>query len=121
MSDPITTFFDSWHVVDTNARLRKIGAAVDKGILYRDPRTPEAIEGIDVLNEYIGMFSANAPGWSAKVVKSDTIGGVTRSTVAFSGPGPDGIEQVQLGQYFIEMADGLISRMTGFVGTGELQ
>ncbi|NRD74546.1 hypothetical protein HQQ94_15135 [Shewanella sp. VB17] len=65
------------------------------------------------------MFSANAPGWSAKVVKSDTVSGVTRVTVAFGGMGPDGSEQVQLGQYFLEKNGELVSRMVGFVGTGE--
>jgi len=64
------------------------------------------------------MFSANAPGWSAKVVNSSITAGVTRATVAFSGTGPDGHEMVQLGQYFVEMDEGLINRMVGFVGTG---
>ena len=65
------------------------------------------------------MFSANAPDWSAEVIKSDTIAGFTRITVTFSGVGPDGSEQIQLGQYFVEKDGDLISRMVGFVGTGE--
>ena len=64
------------------------------------------------------MFSANAPGWSAKVLSSTTTAGVTRATVAFGGKGPDGNEMVQLGQYFVETEGELISRMVGFVGTG---
>ncbi|MES9980721.1 MAG: hypothetical protein ABW107_18470 [Candidatus Thiodiazotropha sp. 6PLUC5] len=55
----------------------------------------------------------------AKVVKSDTTANATRVTVVFSGMGPDGNEQVQLGQYFIEKEGEKISRMVGFVGTGE--
>lgn len=65
------------------------------------------------------MFSKNAPRWSAKVVKSDTVANVTRTTVAFSGSGPDGSQQVQYGQYFIEKDADLASRIIGFVGTGE--
>ena len=65
------------------------------------------------------MFSANAPGWSVKVIKTDTVAGVVRVTVAFGGIGPDGSEQVQLGQYFVEKDGDLVSRMVGFVGIGE--
>lgn len=67
------------------------------------------------------MFSANAPGWTAKVELSDTVSGVTRATVAFGGKGADGQDMVQYGQYFVEMEGDLISRMIGFVGTGEME
>ena len=118
MSDPISTFFEAWEIEEVGPRLEKIASAVAENIQYVDPRTPETIEGIDTLNDYVGMFSANAPGWSAKVISSDITGSVTRTTVAFSGIGPDGVEKVQLGQYFVEKEGGLISRMVGFVGTG---
>ena len=119
MSDSVTTFFDAWQIEDAELRLIKINRSVTEGIGYNDPRTPETVNGIAALNAYVGMFSANAPGWSAKVIKSDTIAEVTRVTVSFSGTGPDGHEQVQLGQYFVEKEGELISRMIGFVGTGE--
>ena len=119
MSDCITTFFEAWQIEDAELRLAKIKSSVTETVKYNDPRTPEAVNGISELNNYVGMFSANAPGWSAKVVKSDTVADVTRATVAFSGMGPDGTEQVQLGQYFVEKNSDLISRMVGFVGTGE--
>lgn len=119
MSDSISTFFEAWQIEDASARRQKITEAVVEGIEYDDSRTAETIHGIEALSDYVGMFSANAPGWSAKVVKSDTIGGVTRSTVAFSGSGPDGAAQVQLGQYFSEMQGGRVARFVGFVGTGE--
>ena len=90
MSDPITTFFDAWQIEEANDRLSKIVSAVAKDIQYDNPRTSETIKGIDALSDYVGMFSANAPGWSAKVVKNDTTGSMTRTTVAFSGIGPDG-------------------------------
>lgn len=118
MSDPISTFFDAWRFESADARLEKITSAVAANIQYDDPRTPQTINGIDALSEYVGMFSANAPGWSAKVVGSDTIAGMTRATVAFGGKGSDGNEIVQLGQYFVETDGDLISRMVGFVGTG---
>ena len=118
MSDSISTFFSAWQLESAEERLTTIQQAVVPAISYVDPRTPEPISDIGALSEYVGMFSANAPGWSAKVVGSDTIGGMTRATVAFGGMGPDGTEQVQLGQYFVETEGGLISRMVGFVGTG---
>jgi hypothetical protein len=119
VSDCTTNFFEAWQIDEAEARLAKITSAVTENISYNDPRTPETINGIAALSDYVGMFSANAPGWSAKVVKSDTIANVTRVTVAFSGMGPDGTEQVQLGQYFLEKDRDLVSRMVGFVGTGE--
>ena len=119
MSDCIITFFDAWQIEDAESRLAKINSSVTESIQYDDPRTPETLNGIEALSNYVAMFSANAPGWSARVVKSDTIASVTRVTVAFGGMGPDGTEQVQLGQYFIEKEGGLVSRRIGFVGTGE--
>ena len=117
--DPIAIFFDAWQMTEANDRLEKITSAVTTRIQYDDPRTPETIKGIDALSEYVGMFSANAPGWTAKVVKSDTINNMIRATVAFGGMGPDGNEMIQYGQYFVEKKGDLISRMVGFVGTGE--
>lgn len=118
MSDPISTFFDAWQLESANERLEKITSAVTADVQYDDPRTPQTVKGIDALNEYVGMFSANAPGWSAKVIGSDSTAGMTRATVAFGGAGPDGKEMVQHGQYFVELDGDLISRMVGFVGTG---
>ena len=118
MSDPISTFFDAWQLEAADTRLEKITSAVTASIQYDDPRTPQTVYGIDALNEYIGMFSASAPGWSAKVIASDTTAGMIRATVAFGGMGPDGKEMVQHGQYFVETDGDLISRMVGFVGTG---
>ena len=111
--------FEAWQIEETEPRRAKITSSVTKNIGYDDPRTTETLYGIDALCSYLGMFSANAPGWSAKVVKSDTTGNITRVTVAFSGMRPDGAEQVQFGQYFVEKEEDLVSRMVGFVGTGE--
>ncbi|TDO95368.1 hypothetical protein [Marinomonas balearica] len=119
MADCITIFFEAWQIQEAEARLAKLNSSLTESIQYDDPRTPETVNGIAALNNYLGMFSANAPGWSAKVIKTDTVAGVTRATVAFGGAGPDGSEQIQLGQYFIENDGDLVSRMVGFVGTGE--
>jgi len=119
MSDSVVTFFEAWQIEEAESRLEKLGSALAEDIRYDDPRTPETLIGIDAVSSYLAMFSANAPGWSAKVVKSDTVGNITRVTVAFSGKGPDGSQQVQLGQYFVEHEGDLVSRMVGFVGTGE--
>ena len=118
MSDPISSFFDAWQLESADARLEKITSAVTSSIQYDDPRTPQTVNGIQALSDYVGMFSANAPGWTAKVVNSSTTAEMTRATVAFGGMGPDGKEMIQLGQYFVETESGLISRMVGFVGTG---
>lgn len=118
MSDSISNFFEAWEIDDAELRMEKIKGSVAANVQYDDPRTPESVNNIAALSDYVGMFSANAPGWSAKVIKSDIIGGVSRVTVAFSGAGPDGSEQTQLGQYFVEKDGEFISRMVGFVGTG---
>lgn len=119
MTDSIDTFFSAWSMAEDGLRAETIARAVAPGVTYADPRTEEPITGADALNAYVGAFSANAPGWRADVVRSDTIAGTARATVAFGGKGPDGAEMVQLGQYFVEFDDaGLITRMTGFVGTG---
>jgi len=118
MSDTISTFFDAWALSDADARLAKITASCSADVQYADPRSQGNLSGIDAVNEYVGMFSANAPGWSAKVLSTDTTADMHRATVAFGGMGPDGKEMVQHGQYFVELDGEKISRMTGFVGTG---
>ncbi len=118
MTDAIDTFFGAWQLESREERVDKITGAVAPGVVYVDPRTPEPITSVSALCDYVGMFSANAPGWSARVVSTSTIAGMTRATVAFSGKGADGKEQTQLGQYFVETEGGLISRMVGFVGIG---
>lgn len=118
MSDPISTFFEAWQLEAADARQEKITRSVAANIQYDDPRTPESIHGVDALCDYVAVFSADAPGWSAKVIGNDVTAGIARATVAFGGAGPDGKEMVQLGQYFIETDGNLITRMVGFVGTG---
>jgi hypothetical protein len=120
MADLISTFFDAWRMESSDERLKQITRAVNDAVEYDDPRTPQTLKGINALSDYVGMFAANAPGWSARVINTDTTAGVTRATVAFGGMAPDGNEVTQIGQYFVETEGNLISRMVGFVGTGSL-
>lgn len=117
--NPIETFFEAWGQSDEATRKQQISASVTPNVTYADPRAPEPITGIDALSTYVGMFSANAPGWTASVVKQDTIAGLHRVTVAFGGAGPDGAPMRQLGQYFVELEGERACRLVGFVGTGE--
>ena len=119
MTDLISTFFGTWELIDDQQRSDKIRAIVTDTVEYSDPKVPNTLIGPDALSNYVGMFSANAPGWTAKVKKSDTTAGYTRVTVAFGGMGPDGKAMVQLGQYFVEYEGELIARMVGFVGIGD--
>ena len=118
MSDSITTFFDAWGMSDDAPRAEAIASAFAADGTYADPRSPEMLQGPDAIAGYVNMFSAGAPGWTAKVVNQSTIGKTHRATVAFGGLGPDGKEMVQLGQYFADMDGDKITRMVGFVGTG---
>ncbi|MGJ8621140.1 MAG: molecular chaperone GroEL [Yoonia sp.] len=115
MPDAITTFFDAWGMTDADARLSAIAAAFGNAATYADPRTDAPLRGPDAVAAYVAMFAQSAPGAVAEVTHTDTRDGVTRANIAFKMPG--GMEQT--GQYFVECgADGLISRMVGFVGTG---
>ena len=118
MSDSITTFFDAWGMADDAARARAIKPCFADGASYADPRSPEPLLGHAAIAEYVNMFSANAPGWSAKVVDDSVSANCHRVTVAFGGSGPDGTEMVQHGQYFADMDGDRIARMIGFAGTG---
>jgi ketosteroid isomerase-like protein len=119
MTTPIDTFFEAWGTADADRRAELVAASVTAQVVYADPQSPEVVTGPDALAAYVAMFSANAPGWTAKVVASDTVAETTRATVAFGGQGPDGQEMVQHGQYFVEFDGDRISRMIGFVGTGQ--
>ena len=118
MADSLTTFFDAWGTADAAARKDMIADATTADVTYSDPRSGSRLSGQDAVADYVGMFSANAPGWTAKVVSSDEINGYSRSIIAFGGMGPDGTEMTQHGTYFCETVDGKLSMIAGFVGTG---
>ncbi|MCF2869618.1 nuclear transport factor 2 family protein [Octadecabacter sp. G9-8] len=118
MSDALTTFFEAWSITDATERSAKIAAACSADITYSDPRSGGRLAGHDAVSDYVAMFSANAPGWTASVVSSDEVNGYARSIVAFGGMGPDGSLMVQHGTYFSDAADGKLTMIAGFVGTG---
>jgi len=119
MSDPIDTFFAAWSETDADKRAALIASATAPDVTYSDPRSGGRLAGQSALSDYVGMFSANAPGWTAKVVSSDAVNGYARTLVAFGGMGPDGAEMTQHGTYFSETDNtGNLVMIAGFVGTG---
>lgn len=115
----ISDFFSAWGLSDDTERTGIISRSFAADGTYADPRTPDIMTGAEAISEYVAMFSANAPGWTAHVVKSDETAGTTRVTVAFGGPAMDGSDKVQYGQYFAKCnARGQITELTGFAGTG---
>ncbi len=118
MPNSITAFFDAWGETDPGKQAAAIAAVYAADGSYADPRAPELLVGVEAIANYVAMFAANAPGWTAQVVKTDVTAGVTRATVAFGGKGPDGTEMVQHGQYVIDMDGDKITRAIGFVGIG---
>jgi len=118
MIDQLTTFFTAWSETDADKRKALIASSCAPDIIYSDPRSGGRLSGIDALSDYVGMFSANAPGWTAKPVASDEVNGYIRALIAFGGMGPDGSEMTQHGTYFAEEVDGKLSMIAGFVGTG---
>lgn len=119
MGDALELFFNAWGMSDADARKTAISKAITNDGTYADPRTPSLLEGIDAIASYVAMFSENAPGWEARIVKTDDTQGTMRATVAFGGKGPDGTDMEQQGQYFADFDGDQISRLIGFVGTGE--
>lgn len=119
MREAIETFFGAWGMSDADARVAAISNVYTSDGGYADPRSSGLLTGIDAIAGYVGMFSENAPGWTAEVVNAAETDDVMRATVAFGGMGPDGSKMVQHGQYFVDFDGGKISRMIGFVGLGE--
>ncbi|MEZ5219378.1 MAG: nuclear transport factor 2 family protein [Ilumatobacteraceae bacterium] len=109
-------FFAAWSEGAEDERLRLVRSAVAPDGTYLDPMTPEPLVGPDAVAAYVGAFTDNAPGASARVVDRQDRHGVARATVEFRMA--DG--HVQHGQYFVEFADDdRLARMIGFVGLGE--
>ena len=117
MVGALDTFFDAWSKPDAAERAALIGAAMAPDASYSDPRSGGRISGLDAISQYVEMFSANAPGWTADVVNSDEVNGYARALVKFGGPGPDGQDMAQHGTYFADLdASGKITALAGFVG-----
>lgn len=121
MSDAIATFFDAWGTADADARAAKIAQSTADTVQYSDPRSDGRLTGHAAVGDYVAMFSAGAPGWTARVVNADTVGGYTRAIIAFGGKGPDGSDMVQHGTYFCEEDGGKLTLIAGFVGLGSTE
>ena len=118
--DALEQFFGAWSETDTDARKSAIADAAADGFIYSDPRSGKRLDTPDAISDYIGAFSASAPGWTAKVVTADEVNGYVRAVVAFGGMGPDGSEMVQHGTYFAELdTAGKLKLLAGFVGKAE--
>lgn len=115
MTSAIETFFDAWGVADAATRSDMIAGTLAPGATYSDPRSGGRLTG-DAIAEYVSAFSANAPGWTAKVENVSDVNGYLRVRVAFGGQGPDGSMMVQHGTYFADESDGLLTMIAGFVG-----
>ena len=119
MSDALTTFFAAWSETDARKRSALIANALTADATYSDPRSGGRLTGHNAISDYVGMFSANAPGWTASVVSSDVVNGYARTIVAFGGTEPDGSDMVQHGSYFTDHDEAdKITMLAGFVGTG---
>lgn len=117
MSDAVSNFFNQWAETDAAAQKAAIAGLLADGFTYSDPRSGARLEGADATADYVAMFAANAPGWSASVEKLDEVNGYFRASVAFGGMGPDGSEMKQMGSYFGELTDdGKIAFLAGFAG-----
>jgi hypothetical protein len=119
MASSLETFFSAWSQVDADERKATITSAIADTFCYSDPRSGGRLTTRDAVADYVGQFSANAPGWTATVEKADEINGFARAIVAFGGAGPDGSQMVQHGTYFADSdATGKLTLLVGFVGTG---
>lgn len=122
MTHALETFFSAWQETDADTRRALITQAFTQGGAYCDPRSGKRLTSVGEISDYVGMFAANAPGWSASVVKTDDVNGFHRALIAFGGPGPDGSVMTQHGTYFGETdADGKLKYLAGFVGVATAQ
>ncbi len=113
----IETFFSAWRESDAGTRGDLMAQSLADDATYSDPRSGGRLAGGAAIADYVGMFSANAPGWGADVVQADDVNGYVRVLVAFGGPGPDGDTMTQHGTYFADLdGAGKIKSLAGFVG-----
>ena len=117
MQNAIEQFFSAWSETDSESRKSTIDGALASSATYSDPRSGSRLSGVDAISEYVGHFSANAPGWSATVDSVDEVNGYAKAIVSFGGPGPDGDRISQQGTYFVEADEsGTVVALAGFVG-----
>lgn len=114
--ESMAQFFDAWSESDAEKRQSHISQALSDDCIYSDPRSQGRLQGVEAISTYVGMFSASAPGWSARVKQSEECNGFLRALVVFSGPGPDGSNAEQHGTYFAQTEEsGKLVLLVGFV------
>ncbi|MEM1301747.1 MAG: nuclear transport factor 2 family protein [Pseudomonadota bacterium] len=119
MTSALDTFFSAWSETDAARRTALIEEAIAETFSYSDPRSGGRLTGIDAISEYVGAFSANAPGWTATADSADDVNGYIRAVIAFGGMGPDGQQMTQHGTYFAEIdTEDRLTLLAGFVGKG---
>jgi len=117
MQAAIEQFFSAWSESDDTARHVAIAGALATEATYSDPRSGSRLHGVDAISDYVGNFSANAPGWTARVESFHEVNGYAKATVSFEGRNSDGEHMAQLGTYFGEAdPSGAVIALAGFVG-----
>ena len=115
MSDSVRRFFNAWGDGDAEARMAVLNDVLAAGVRYADPRLEEALVGTASVIDYVGQYSAMAPGAIAQIANMDVRDGIIRATVEFIMA--DG--HIQPGQFVIEVdSDERLTRIVGFKGTG---
>jgi len=116
MSNSVETFFDAWGLTDATAREQAVRSVVTENIYYVDPSTAAPLSGAGELVDHVAMFTANRPGSTANVVGMNTQNRHVRATVDFFVDGKTAMR----GQYFCDLnTDDMITKMVGFIGTGD--
>ncbi|MFN3207867.1 MAG: molecular chaperone GroEL [Roseovarius sp.] len=115
MSDSVRRFFNAWGDSDAEARMAVLNDVLATGVRYADSRLKTPLEGSAAVVDYVGQYSAMAPGAIAQVADIECRDGVIRATVEFIMA--DGF--IQPGQFMIETDDaGRLLRLVGFKGVG---
>ncbi len=115
MTELFQDLFAAWGATSPEAREKHSDAAISADIYYADPNAPDPVIGRDAYLAYIAHFSEMLPGGSAEVASVDGHHGHARVTVDFLKDG----EKMMRGQYYADIADGRVTRLVGFPGTGE--
>ncbi len=114
MTASVEAFFTAWGLADDAAREAQITDSLGASIFYADPRTEAPLTDAASVVGYVAGFSQMAPGMPVTVPHISTTLTFARATVQF-GEG----DRAQHGQYIADLDDdGKITRLVGFVGTG---
>ena len=112
----LSAFFATWAESDADKRATMLAEVLSEDCTYSDPNCPAPMQGAEAINQMLGMFSANMPGGSARLVgKCDGKNGYTRSAIAFEMNG----DEMMRGQYFAHRDGDKLTMIVGFMGMGD--